>query len=138
MANFAFLTFYDKICLGPRILSSTAKSAGHTSKIILFKDESSKYQFLKKNKTKVNYEAYINGLVKGTHYDVDPWTTEEVDHLKSLILKLHPDVLCISTRSFWTNLGETLVASIRDVLPDIPIVAGGWGPSLEPEAYLKY
>jgi len=138
MANFAFLTFYDKICLGPRILSSTVKAAGHTSNIILFKDESFKYLFLKKNRTKINYECYINGFVKGMHYDVDPWTAEEVNHLKSLLSKLKPDVLCISTRSFWTYLGESLVHSIREVLPDIPIVAGGWGPSLEPEAYLKY
>ena len=85
MANFAFLTFYDKICLGPRILSSTVKSAGHKSNVILFKDESFKYLFWRKNRTKINYECYINGFVKGMHYDVDPWTSEEVDHLRTLL-----------------------------------------------------
>jgi len=138
MARFAFLTFYDKICLGPRILSSTVKSAGHSSKIILFKDEAFNYVFFKKKKPRVNYECYINGFIKGMHYDVDPWTSKEVSHLTSLLSKLNPDVLCISTRSFWTYLGKSLVESIREVLPNVPIVAGGWGPSLEAEEYLRY
>ena len=138
MANFVFLTFYDKICLGPRILSSTVKSAGHTSNIILFKGEGSQYVLFDNKKKKVNYECYTNGFIKGEHYDIDPWTPTEIEHLKSLVAKLQPDVLCISTRSFWTELGESLVASIREVLPGIPIVAGGWGPSLEPEKYLTY
>ena len=76
MANFAFLTFYDKICLGPRVLSATLKAAGHASNIILFKDEAFEYLLHKKNRTRVNYECYINGFIKGMHYDVAPWTSK--------------------------------------------------------------
>lgn len=138
MANFVFLTFYDKICLGPRILCSTLKSAGHQSKLIIFKDEITRYQFFKKKGKRVNYECYVNGIVKGMHFDVDPWTQEEISLLTDLVMQLNPDVLCISTRSFWTELGAPLVAAIRNKLPKIPVVSGGWGPSLEPEKYLKY
>ncbi len=138
MANFAFLTFYDKICLGPRVLSATLKAAGHASNIILFKDEASEYLLHKKNRTQVNYECYINGFIKGMHYDVAPWTSKEIDLLANHLKQMSPDILCISTRSFWTQLGKTLVESIKSAIPDVPILAGGWGPSLEPEKYLEY
>jgi len=137
MARFTFLTFYDKICLGPRILSSKLKTEGHHSNLIIFKEEVNKI-ILRGNNHRVNYEHYHHGFLCGSNYDIDPWTHSEVELLNSLVSDLNPDVLCISTRSFWTELGKSIVESIKNVLPNIPIVAGGWGPSLEPEKYLSY
>ena len=138
MANFLFLTFYDKICLGPRILSSIVKNAGHKSNLILFKEDSSDKIIWGKNKSSVNYEHYKNGFLRGSNYDINAWTDKEIDLLVDLVLKLKPDVVCLSTRSFWTTLGNQIITAIRRKMPKIPIVAGGWGPTLEPEKYLEY
>ncbi|MCK4553676.1 radical SAM protein [Candidatus Parcubacteria bacterium] len=138
MANFAFLTFYDKVCLGPRLLSSIIKSEGHKSSLIILKEDSASSIISHKNKNNINYQYYYNGLLRGSMYDINPWTENELNLLYSTLKKQNPDILCISTRSFWTNLGKPIVESIRKILPNIIVVAGGWGPSLEPEKYLEY
>ncbi|MBF0431552.1 MAG: radical SAM protein [Fibrobacteria bacterium] len=69
---------------------------------------------------------------------MNPWSTYEVGLLQQLLTQLAPDVICLSTRSFWTSLGKNIIDVVRNGLPDTPIVAGGWGPSLEPEKYLEY
>ena len=139
MAKFAFLTFYDKICLGPRILSSVVKEAGHKSDLIIFKgDSGGDIVQDSNNNDSVNFQYFQYGYLRGTNYDVNPWTSREVGLLINLLKGLAPDVVCLSTRSFWTKLGKEIVDSIRLVLPNTPIVAGGWGPSLEPEKYLEY
>ncbi len=41
MASICFLTFYDLICIGPRLLSSTLKENGHKASLVIFKGERS-------------------------------------------------------------------------------------------------
>ncbi|MFH1662271.1 MAG: radical SAM protein [Candidatus Falkowbacteria bacterium] len=138
MANFAFLTFYDRVCLGPRLLSSTVKSAGHKSSLIILKEESASSIISHKDKNNINYQYYYNGFLRGSMYDVNPWTENELNLLYTILKKQNPDILCISTRSFWTNLGKPIIEHIRKILPNIIVIAGGWGPSLEPKKYLEY
>lgn len=139
MANFVFLTFYDKVCLGPRILSATVKKAGHKSSLIVLKEDSVRKITKNKNKkTNLNYQAYYKGLLRGCMYDINPWTEKELELLYSQLKEMSPDIVCISTRSFWVNLGRPIVRSLKKMLPHVTIVAGGWGPSLEPEKFLDY
>jgi anaerobic magnesium-protoporphyrin IX monomethyl ester cyclase len=138
MARFLFLTFYDKICLGPRVLSSVVREAGHESEIILCKEDATSRLNLTPHRASRNYVYYHNGFARWTNHDAKPVTPRERELLVELVRDRRPDVLCLSTRSFWTDLGAGIIREIRRAVPGLRIVAGGWGPSLEPEKYLEY
>lgn len=138
MKKIVFITLYDMICYGLRILSSVAKENGIDSHIILFKGEKS-YVPIWKNKDKYEtYQYYYNGLLRGSHYAVDPYTEREVDLLIDTLGGISPDVICLSTRSFAYQICKDIFPKIKAAFPGVPIVSGGWGPSLEPEKFLEF
>lgn len=139
MARFAFITFYDKTCLGPRILSSVARSEGHESSLIIFKEDCDGKVLSAKDigtDGDLKYEYYQNGFSRSAHQDINPRTETEKELLISLLIYLKPDVIGLSIRPFQKDLGCETARPIREYLPETKIIAGGWGPSFEPESYL--
>lgn len=131
------ITLYDMICLGTRILGSIVEQAGLEPHLVLLKKESQSFLVKRKDQFK-NYQYIYNGLLRGSYYAVDPVTEKEVELLVRLLKKISPALIGISTRSFSYEVCKKIFPVVRRELPQIPIVAGGWGPTLEPEKFLEF
>lgn len=138
MKKVLFITSYDMICYGVRILSAIVKECGLESHVVLFKGEKS-YVPIWRNKDKYKtYQYYYNGLLRGNFFAIDHYTHEDVEILLNNINSISPNVICLSTRSFAYPIFKDIVPKIKKHFPNIPIVGGGWGPSLEPEKFLEF
>ena len=138
MAHICFLTYYDLICIGPRLLSSALKENGHKASLVIFKGEKYDEPISEEREDLKCYSYFREGIYRGSLYDIDGWTEEDENRLIELLRDIRPDILAISTRTFWAELGNQLSHRIRTNFPDMQMVAGGWGPSLEPEKFLEY
>jgi anaerobic magnesium-protoporphyrin IX monomethyl ester cyclase len=138
MKKVLFITLYDEICYGVRLLSSVVKECGLESHVVLFKGETSYVPIWRDKDEYSSYQYYYNGLLRGSFYAVDPITPQEIDLLLGLIREISPDLICLSTRSFAYALCKDVFPIIKKTYPGIPIIAGGWGPTLEPDKFLEF
>lgn len=76
------------------------------------------------------YTHYVPGQVYRCNHDVNPFTETELCLLIQLIKSMNPDVIGLSTRTFWLEIGDRIIRSIRESLPQSLVIAGGYGPSL--------
>jgi len=133
-----FLTLYDMICLGVRQLSSVARSCNVDTHIVIFKDQTHK-PTIKDNKNYPIYQFYYDGIKHGSCYVASSYTRKEIKILVNLINDICPDVICLSTRSFGYEASKEIFAAIsRSQAAHTPVIAGGWGPTLEPEKFLEF
>jgi len=79
-----------------------------------------------------------NGRVMSFGYDVEPVTDNEITLLLDQIEESDPDVIGISTRSFFMDFGEPVMRRIRERFPDKIFVSGGFGPAFDPEWFLQW
>ncbi|MEW5772138.1 MAG: radical SAM protein [Thermodesulfobacteriota bacterium] len=135
MAHISLVTFYDTMCMGIRYLSSFLKEHGHTVDLIFFKEYSSRQVPEDANAVQ---KIYKPGSIYASVYDVNPPSDEEFRHLKDLLLELAPDAVGISTRSFGLPLAKSLAERVLSTLPRTLTLAGGYGPTLQPEEFAKY
>ena len=135
MAKVTFLSFYVEYSVGIYVLSSILEEAGHDVSVVLFKLPMARPIDWFKEKPR-NME-WVNqyGDIIGSDIEVNPWTETEVELLIDKINTLSPDVLCISARSTHRDLVIDLLPKIRTRCR-IPTIAGGYGPTFEPELYV--
>ena len=138
MKKIVFLTYYDMICYGTRLLSAIVNNCGLESHLILFKKETSYVPIFKRTDKYQTYQYYYNGLLRGSHYAVDRITDQEVRLMLDTIEDISPSLICLSTRSFAYELSKEVFQKIRQKFPKVPILSGGWGPTLEPEKFLEF
>ncbi|MBI5142600.1 MAG: B12-binding domain-containing radical SAM protein [Nitrospirae bacterium] len=138
MKRVVFVTFYDMICYGLRLLSSVARQCGVEPHTVLIKSEKSYIPVWRDKDEYSTYQYFYNGLMRGSYYAVDPVTKADFDASIALIAETSPSVVCISTRSFAHPICREFVPMVRAALPGVPIIAGGWGPTLEPEKWLEF
>ncbi|MEW6112517.1 MAG: radical SAM protein [Thermodesulfobacteriota bacterium] len=138
MKKVLFITLYDEICYGVRLLSSIVKQCGLESHLLIFKGETSYVPIWTSKDEYSTYQYFFNGLLRGSMYAVDPITPHEIKLMLSLIGQIKPDAICLSTRSFAYEPCSKIFPLIKQEYADIPIVAGGWGPTLEPERFLEF
>lgn len=137
MKRIAFLVAYDLVCIGPRLFFSIAQQKGVDSFIVIFKGE--KFYAPRWNPSSRkgnNYQTWFNGVLRGCLGDINPPTEREIQLLLDMLVKKQPDLICLSTRSFGYDLFRSVVPRVREALPGVPIVSGGWGPSQEIEKFL--
>ena len=135
MARFAFLTFYDTVSIGMRYLSSILKKEGHEVRLIFFKEMSSKR--VEKDDAGIMYTVYQRPGVFGCAYDVNPPTEKEISLLKEIVAEINPDVLGISTRSFWLDMGRDIIKTLKNNNQKMITIAGGFGPTLQSNEFAK-
>ncbi|MFZ5453837.1 MAG: B12-binding domain-containing radical SAM protein [Thermodesulfobacteriota bacterium] len=138
MKKVLFITLYDEICYGVRLLSAVVKDCGLESHVVLLKGESQYVPIWRDKDEYSSYQYYYNGLLRGSFYAVDPITPQEVEHLLGLIRDIAPELICLSTRSFAYSICKDIFPLIKQNYPQIPIIAGGWGPTLEPDKFLEF
>jgi len=131
------VVFYDVVCYGPRLLAAIAKQSGCDCTLLILKGERHHVPiFWERSRGEYSsYEYYSNGILRGSLSGVDPITNIEKQLFIDKISELKPDLIGISTRSPGYGICEMIIPEIERVLPNTPIVLGGWGPSLEPEKF---
>ncbi|MBW1781650.1 MAG: cobalamin-dependent protein [Deltaproteobacteria bacterium] len=135
MAKVTFLTFYLDYSIGVYVLSSILQNAGHDVSVIFFKlPRKAVIPWFKKDP--INVEHVIpTGEIIGHNADVNPWTPHEVELLAAKLSDLSPDLLCISSRSTDDRLVSQVIPEIRHRCSLPTTIAGGFGPTLNPERY---
>lgn len=133
-----FITLYDTICYGTRLLSTLVKDNGVESHLVFLKKEVQNVPIFNKKDEYQTYQYYYNGLLRGSQYAVGPVNKTEEDLLLGLFDKISPSIICLSTRSFAYDICKYLFPKIKKRFPEVPIISGGWGPSLEPEKFLEF
>lgn len=136
MKKILFLTLYDNICLGNRILSAIAKSHGIETHVVIFKDQRTR-AILKDSADSLSYQFYFDGIKYGSCYAAYNATEREIGHFIKLANDIRPNLICLSTRSFGYSLSKKIISRMKKEL-DIPVIGGGWGPTLEPEKFLEF
>ncbi len=137
MKKLVFITLYDVICIGPRLLSSIAKTRGVRPYLVILKDQRTR-PILRDSSHHLVYQFYIDGIKHGSCYAAYPYTHKELRLLSRLVSDIEPDLICLSTRSFGLSAARALVTELRNRGIRTSIVAGGWGPTLEPERFLEF
>lgn len=131
------ISFYDRISLGMRLLSSILNKAGYKPYLLIFKDDRS--GVLDEFNPKAVYDRYIsNNKFIGTGTDVNPPTKKEYDLLIEKIVEIKPDVVGVTARSIALDMSREVIGRIRKILPNARYIGGGYGPTLEPEKFLEF
>ncbi|MBU1169620.1 MAG: B12-binding domain-containing radical SAM protein [Proteobacteria bacterium] len=136
MSKIVFLTVYDDFALGIRIMSRLLDDNGHHTSLVFFKQESYDDLIKEPIDKPINYQIVVNGRLRRGLYDVNPWTPFEVELLLQHLSKIQPDIIAFSSRSFLNHRNSELLQSIKSRFKDVLVIAGGYGPSYNPEIYL--
>ncbi len=137
MKKIVFITLYDVICTGPRLLSAIAKKKGIKTSLIIFKDQKTKAIY-KDSKIHETYQFYADGIKHGSCYAAYQYTNNELELLVHLVKQISPDLICLSTRTFGYTASKKIINRLRESNLKRTIIGGGWGPTLEPEKFLEF
>ena len=133
----ALISFYDRVCLSTRLLSSLLKAGGHDAYLLYFKDD--RAAVIEHIDMDGLYFQYIfNNNYYGCGEDVNPPTSAELQLLLSKIAELNPDVVGISARSPAKELSRRIVKELKKIIPSARFIGGGYGPTVEPEFFLQF
>jgi len=131
-----FLTFYNDYSIGINVLSSILINNGYDVSVIFFKLPSKeKIEWFRQN-TVCSEHVNIFGDIMSVNSEVNRWTDTEVQLLKSKINSLNTDILCISSRTPDNELCMDVLPIIRNSFKGV-MLAGGYGPTLDPEIYVN-
>jgi anaerobic magnesium-protoporphyrin IX monomethyl ester cyclase len=131
------ISFYDRVCLSTRTLSSLLKAAGHDPHLVYFKDD--RAAVIETVDMDGRYFQYVfNNNYYGCGEDVNPPTETELQLLYDQITELRPDVVGISARSPAKELSRRIVTELRKRLPTARYIGGGYGPTVEPDYFLQF
>ncbi|WP_320170133.1 B12-binding domain-containing radical SAM protein [Maridesulfovibrio sp.] len=136
MAKILFITFHDFYCVGIRIIASYLEEHGHDCMLLLHESEKKEID-LYPLEHPIGYQTMINGTFYGSEIDFNPISEDEQQAILDQIEKFSPDSVGISTRSYLDDFCIAFAAKIKKRLPDVLIMAGGFGPTLSYEKYLE-
>jgi len=137
MKKILFFTLYDNICLGNRILSSIAKNNGVETHVIIFKDQRTRAIIQDTKDVHQYYQFYFDGIKHGSCYGAYDYTEKEIMLFVNLVGEIQPDLICLSTRSFGYLASKRIIQEVKKKY-EIPVIGGGWGPTLEQEKFLEF
>jgi len=134
MAKITFISFYNDFSVGVNVLSRVLIEAGHKVSTIFFKLPCQKEieWFKEEPGCMETFSPY--GDIVGSNSDVNKASTRDIKILLDLILELKTDILCISSRSPDRDIALLVLPQIREIFKGI-ILAGGYGPTFDPETY---
>jgi len=129
------ICFYDKVGVAMKTLSASLKKAGHKPYIIFLKEDSARITG-GYNEKALQYQMLWLDQFWGSGIDVEPITKKEWGLFRSLIKKINPDVVGISSRSAHKKLFDRVVDETISIVPMVKLIAGGYGPILKPKWFL--
>ena len=136
MSKVVFINPFEYNYLGTRVLASYLQRNGHQTHNILLGDSGFR------NITKINDDhlGYImfrsNKIVShvGNKY---PLCEDDFSALECVLKEEQPDIIGFSARSTNNYLVPIITPILRRAVPSALLVAGGYGPTLDPEIYLE-
>lgn len=134
MQNITFLSFYNDYSVGVNVLSRVLIDAGHKISTIFFKLPCQKRIDWFKEEPGCMETFSPEGYIRGSNSDVNAASSHEIKLLLDLIAEIKTDILCLSTRSPDRDITLQVLPQIREVFKG-PILAGGYGPTFDPETY---
>ncbi len=135
MGKIIFVNAYEYSYIGTRVLASYLRRFGHkTHNILLGADSGCYVQTIDDDHH--GYLAIWKGKLASNIANVYPISDKDINNLKKVIKDECPDIIGFSARSTNNHLVPCLVPIFREAAPSALLVAGGYGPSLEPELYL--
>src|SRR2546426_7712922 len=139
MARIALIKLFTGLNLAPSQLAGELQRAGHDSLIVYFKaflvgpvEESRRYI--------VSDYPGVNVSARGREYVWNcyrPFSEREYELLIGVLREFNPDLIGLSLSSLTLKPAAEVTARIRREL-DVPIIWGGSGPTLEPDACLEH
>ena len=137
MARICLISLYEVNYMGTRCLASWLQMHGHKTLNIFFKDMNWTYHDTPVEEHR-GYQYVQGGQLVRSGWDISPYSQTEVQLLRQAIADFTPDMVGLSARSPYDALAFDLISSFRQAAPSALLVAGGYGPTLRPEAYLQH
>ena len=135
MNNIVFITFYNDFSVGINILTSLLIEAGYKVSVIFFKlPIKQRIDWFADEATEFLEMIDCYGEILGGNAEVNPATEPEIELLEVLLEKLSPDVICFSSRTTDNSAAKQIIPKLREKSNAV-FLAGGFGPSLNPEIY---
>lgn len=136
MVKIVFINAYEISYLGTRVLAAWARKLGHdTHNILLAKGNY--HNINEPLEQHEGYQAYANGILSvnaATEYKI---SNEDWEALAEVIKIEKPDIIGFSARSTNNWLAPAIISVLKIASPTSLFIAGGFGPTLEPEVYLN-
>jgi radical SAM superfamily enzyme YgiQ (UPF0313 family) len=140
----AFITLYDPICRGARMLISNLLERGHDAYLIALKDFRKRKFYLddpdhvKECRSILRDSGYLPTLEFHIDHDImspypTPVSPREKELLFDRIRLINPDMIGISVTSFSLPLAKEISALLRQSFPGKPLLWGGIHCILSPE-----
>lgn len=135
-----FTTLFDPDDLGSRCLAAYLKQFGHEVRIVALKAYSwNTYSFFPSGEDVEKCTMLWNtGFSKTGYLKHDEIFPEEYTLYAEELKNWQPDIIGIGTRSKNLKYFPLLIPQMRNACPKAFIVAGGMGPTLDPEQVLDF
>jgi radical SAM superfamily enzyme YgiQ (UPF0313 family) len=139
MARVAFIKLFTGLNLGVSQLAGELQRAGHDTRIIYFKDflvvpveEASRYEV--SDYPGVAVSARAKEFVWNAYR---PFSDHEYELLIETLRDFDPQLIGFSLTSLPLKPAAQLTAKLKQHFPNVPIIWGGSGPTLEPERCIE-
>jgi len=137
MAKITFVTFYNDFSVGANVLADILIEARHDVSVIFFKLPTKlQIEWFRENPDCLEYITPY-GDIMGTNSEINKPTDREIELLIDLVTGLNTEILCISSRSTDRELALQVLPLIRSKYKGM-ILAGGYGPTFDPETYARH
>lgn len=139
MARVCFISLYDRNAYGQRLMSSSLKKHGHTCDIVFLK----RYDTSPATKSmEVAEDEYpwmgINSDGRVFKYAANSFISErELELLRQTITTIDPQLIGITVNTPLRSQAKLVTGFIKEHF-DVPVVWGGYDPTVNPEACLDY
>lgn len=130
--------FFDPQDLGSRHLAAYMKSRGHEVRIVALKSGSWGKLAQRPDKEEVNKCMRVSSATAGISFLQQADISEhELELLTNVIQEWQPDIMGFGTRSKNFAYLPKVIPAMRKGAPNAFLIAGGFGPSLEPHIPLN-
>lgn len=133
------VNIYEYSNLGTRCLAAFLRKNGIETHNIIFQERARKCVTSPSPDAVFGYHVYMNGRI----YEDQivgrgiPSSPDAIEALKQALRDQNPDIIGFSTRSTYNPLAPEFARIFRETAPAALLVAGGFGPTLEPDVYFQ-
>lgn len=133
------VNIYEYSYLGTRCLAAFLQGNGIETHNIIFQDRPRKCVASPSPNAVFGYHVYTNGRIYEDQLAGSriPSSPSSIAALKQALLDQNPDVIGFSSRSTYNELAPEFSRIFREAAPKALLVAGGFGPTLEPDVFFN-
>ncbi|WP_165070697.1 cobalamin-dependent protein [Desulfovibrio sp. ZJ200] len=135
MSTVVFVNAYEFEYLGTRLLASWLQSNNISTHNILLDDNQDIKSKVPQEKF-IGYQQYSAGNLLEHKSMYHPFVAEDWKALEQAVSMEDPKILGFSARSTFNFLANSIIKIFKKAAPKALLVAGGFGPTLEPNLYL--